>query len=117
MPRVCNTEGNAALHLAYAPSISARAQAILDAVDVDDAVPSPDSSPLSASTCVGRRVLVPHSVYPTYSCTENNGRGWSAVILQCSRGDAATVHFTEATTPRGLPYADVQLQLSALTPI
>ena len=116
VPRVCNTEGNAALHLAYAPTISARAQAVLDAMDAAPVAPPPDTSPLVASTCAGRRVIVPHAVYPTYACAENGGQGWSAVILQCCR-DVATVHFTEAATTRGLPYADVQLQLGALRPV
>ena len=116
VPRVCNTEGNAALHLAYAPTISARAQAVLDAMDAAPVAPPPDTSPLVASTCAGRRVIVPHAVYPTYACAENGGQGWSAVILQCCR-EVATVHFTEAATARGLPYADVQLQLGALRPV
>ena len=116
VPRVCSTEGNAALHLAYAPSISAQAQAVLDAMDAATVPPAPDASPLVESTCAGRRVLVPRAVYPTYECTENGGHGWSAVILSCSRG-AATMHFTDAATARGLPYADVQLQLAALRPM
>ena len=32
VPRVCSTEGNSALHIAYGGTISARAQAVLDAV-------------------------------------------------------------------------------------
>ena len=34
VPKVCNTEGNAALHLTFARSISARAQAVLDAYGI-----------------------------------------------------------------------------------
>ena len=32
-------------------------------------------SPLTADVAVGRTVLVPRSVYPTYECTEHGGRG------------------------------------------
>ena len=121
VPKVCNTEGNAAVHLAFAPSVSARAQAILDAADETDAAtataaPAPDLSPLAAHACVGRRALVPAAVYPTDTCGENDGRGWTALIVRCVRG-ACTLRFTEAADSRGVPYEDVQLQLTALEPI
>ena len=118
VPKVCNTEGNAAMHLAYAPSISRRAQAILDAADDAAGVepPPPDLSPLDANACTGRRVLVPCAVYPTDACTENGGHGWTALVVHCVRG-VATLRFTDAATARGLPYADVQLQVAALSPL
>jgi hypothetical protein len=126
VPKVCNTEGNAALHLAYAPTISARVQAVLDAADVlpgptagpTAAAPlvAPDLTPLTAPNCVGRHVLVPAHVWPSYTCDEHDGRGWEAVVLRHSRG-AATVRFLHAATARGMPYADAQLQLTVLHPI
>ena len=78
---------------------------------------APDLSPLAASTCVGRRVLVPHSTYPSYVCDEQGGRGWSAIILSCTRAGVATLRYTDAATARGVPYEDVSLQLAALTPL
>jgi len=60
--------------------------------------------------------MVPRHVWPNYSCSEHSGRGWSGVIVSVN-GDAATVAFTHATTPRGLPYEDVQLTLETLSPL
>ena len=121
VPKVCNTEGNAAVHLAFAPTVSARVQAILDAADEADArpaldAPAPDPSPFVAHACVGRRALVPAAVYPSYACGENEGRGWTTLITRCARG-ACTVRFLEAADGRGVPYEDVQLQLTILQPI
>lgn len=117
VPKVCNTEGNAAIHLAYAPSISKRAQAVLDAAEDATAAAAPaDLSPLDARACVGRRVLVPRAVYPTYACSENGGRGWTATVVHYAHG-AATLRFTDASDDRGIPYGDVQLQLAVLSPL
>ena len=122
VPRVCSTEGNSALHIAYGGAISARAQAVLDAADdaevavgcaADDV---PDSSPLDAAACVGRRVLIPQAIWPDYACAEHDGRGWAALIIKHSRG-AVHLRFQHATTDRGVPYQDVILQLSAVQPI
>jgi hypothetical protein len=132
VPKVCNTEGNAALHLAFAPSISARAQAILDAAedDLNDrcaanattlgtpaarAAVRPDASPLDPHDCVGRRVMVPAAAWPDFDCDENDGAGWTAVV-QSSGRTGVTVRFTEATTPRGIPYEDVTLRPDILVP-
>jgi len=59
---------------------------------------------------------VPAAVYPSYACGENEGRGWTTLITRCARG-ACTVRFLEAADGRGVPYEDVQLQLTALQPI
>jgi hypothetical protein len=130
VPKVCNTEGNAALNLAFAPTISARAQAVLDAADdaILAAAPTPtrtarpalplvaaDLRPLDADS-VGRRVLIPAHAWPNYPCDEHNGQGWAGMIIAISR-NAATVRFTEATTARGLPYENARLQMAILRPI
>jgi hypothetical protein len=122
VPKVCNSEGNAALHLTFAPSISARAQAVLDAAEAHTHqsptgdTPPPDLTPLTTHQCLGRRVLVPRRAWPTFPCEENGGRGWTATIKACTRG-VATVAFTDAATPRGIPYEDAQLRLDFLLPI
>ena len=111
MPKTCNSEGAVALNVAFGGTISARARAVLDAADdvematgVADHATSADTSPLPANeACLGRRVLVPRAAWPTYACTENSGRGWTATIVTFSRG-AATVRFTHAVSPRGLPF-------------
>ena len=72
---------------------------------------------LGVHLCIGGRVLVPRAVYPTYACDENGGEGWTAFFLRCSRTGAAALRFTDATTTRGIPHEDVELQLSALAPI
>ena len=119
VPKVCNSEGNAALHLTFAPSISKRAQAVLDAAEdaaTVAALPPSDLSPLDARACIGRRVLVPCSIYPTEVCSEHGGRGWAALIVHQARG-AATLRFVDAANDRGIPYENVQLQLAALSPL
>ena len=60
-------------------------------------------------------MLVPRELWPDYTCEENQGLGWSALVVGMKK-DAATVAFLNATTPRGLPYADADLLLSALQP-
>ena len=123
VPKTCNSEGAAALNATFGGTISARARAVLDAADDDEAttgVPdanTADTSPLPATgQCQGRRVLVPRAVWPAYACVENNGTGWSATIIRFNKG-AATVRFTHHVSPRGLPYPDVELQLRVLKPI
>ena len=71
---------------------------------------------MDARACVGRRVLVPRAVYPTYACSENGGRGWTATVVHYAHG-AATLRFTDASDDRGIPYGDVQLQLAVLSPL
>jgi hypothetical protein len=125
VPRVCNTEGAAILHREFCGrALSARARAVLDAADeqeINTGVPPTepaDTSPLTPASCVGRRVLVPHSIYPTYPCDEFDGRGWEARIIAYSKRDGyATATYLHACDARGLPYQDVLLALAVLTPI
>ena len=125
VPKTCNTEGTAALNVAFGGRISARAQAVLDAADDAEAAtpaiappePPADLSPLpTTQDCVGRRVLIPSHLWPTYECDENLGRGWTATIINYSRG-TAMVRFSHATDGRGIPYADERLLASTLIPI
>ena len=124
IPKICNSEGNIALMHAYGGTIPARARHVLDNMDVTAAdaadaaetPPPPDSSPLTSANAMGRRVRVPAACWPTYPCLEHNGRGWTACIIALNRGDAATVRFSEAVDARGLPFADVQLNLAILIP-
>ena len=121
IPKICNSEGNIALMHAYGGTIPARARHVLDNMDVtaEDAAETPppsDSSPLTSANAMGRRVRVPAVCWPTYPCLEHNGHGWTACIIALNRGDAATVRFSEAADARGLPFADVQLNLAILIP-
>jgi len=124
VPKICNSEGAAGLHLAFGGALSARARAVLDAADDaetatgHEVAAEPDTSPLPASAdCVGRRVLVPRAIWPTYQCDENGASGWTAHIVSFTASRrSATIHFTHATDARGLPYPDYELQLSSLQP-
>ena len=127
LPKYDLCEGFAGLQIEYGRTLGPRAQAVLDAADeaaaadqapMQSPVPPPDSRPLTADNCVGRRVLVPAEAWPQYRCEEHNGRGWTATIVSYSvRHSAATVAFVDAVTARGIPYADVELRLDALTPL
>ena len=122
VPKVCNSEGNIALQHHFGGTVPARARHVLDNADRDagDATAAPpappDASPLTRTNAIGRRVRVPATCWPTYACTEHAGSGWTAHILSLQRANAVTLRFAEATDDRGLPFADVQLDLSALIP-
>lgn len=79
-------------------------------------LPPSDTSPLSPSNAEGRWVLVPRAAWPEYPCDERAGAGWEAIVGRVVRG-VARVHFLYAATPRGVPYADVDLRLDVLTPL
>ena len=82
--------------------------------------PVADLRPLTASNCVGRRVLVPAALWPSLRCSENAGAGWSAMVTRWdarSTPPGAVVAFTDAVDERGLSYEDVTLQLGALKPL
>ena len=128
LPKYDLCEGFAGLQIEFGRTLGPRAQAVLDAADeaaaaeTAPAQPSPapatDLSPLTTENCVGRRVLVPATTWPQYRCDEHNGQGWSATIVKYNaRHGAATVAFTDATTARGIPYADVELRLNVLAPL
>ena len=122
VPKVCNSEGNIALLHAFTGDIPARARHVLnnadrDAGDAQAPPPAPpDSSPLTAANATGRRVQVPAACWPTYPCTEHSGLGWTGYVVALQRANTAVVRFAEATDDRGLPFADVKLDLSILIP-
>ena len=57
--------------------------------------PAPRGTSQSNMFATGAKVLVPATVYPSYPCRENEGRGWTATVLQRSR-DAVRLEFTSA---------------------
>ena len=71
---------------------------------------------LTAANAIGRRVRVPSACWPTYPCTEHGGLGWTALITTLQRPNAAIVRFVDAADDRGLPFADVKLDLMVLIP-
>ena len=148
MPKYDLCEGLVGLHIEFGRPLSAQAQAVLDAADDAEATPTqaaaarsprraapaadarneaateqeppppPDLRPLTIANCEGRRVLVPSRLWTTYTCDENDGRGWTGQVMRArARGGGATVAFLHATTARGLPYEDVELELDVLEPM
>ena len=87
-----------------------------DGVSDEDDDPPPDATPLTVSNALGRRVLVPRAMWPAYACDEHMGVGWTATVVRCT-AICARVSFVRATTPRGLPYEDVDVALDALRPL
>ena len=76
-----------------------------------------DPLPLEPKSAKGRCVLIPHSMWPDYECTENGGAGWSVVIKACDRSGIAKVRFDNATDGAGRPYPDEHARLSNLRPL
>jgi hypothetical protein len=124
-PKVCNSEGNAALSVTFGAKISARAQAVLDAAEEreiatgnDAPVEAANLAALTATACIGRRVLVPKASWPADKCDEHNGTGWEArIIAYQPPSNVATVQFLHAATARGVPFENVKLLMSTLTPL
>jgi hypothetical protein len=118
IPAVRRNRARGILGAARVPAVDAADAIVLDAAPATPALasPPPDLTPLTSLNACGRRVLVPARVWPSYPCDEHDGRGWEAIILRNTQR-AATVRFLHATTPRGMPYEDAQLQLCALHPL
>ena len=79
----------------------------------------PPLEALTLANAVGRHVLVPRTLWPTYPCEECGGHGWLANVVQVyprTRKPAARVEFTYARDEHGLPYRTETLELSKLQP-
>ena len=72
--------------------------------------------PLAVGQVVGRLVLVPRTLWPSYACHEQEGRGWVARVISAT-GRTAVVSFLHSHTRGGVPYADVRLPLGDLQPL
>jgi hypothetical protein len=72
---------------------------------------------LTSVNCVGRHVLCPKEMWPSWPCSEHGGTGWEAVIDKLG-DDRKTVQVRfvaqSSRTRRWLP---MWLQLSSLRPI
>ena len=76
----------------------------------------PNLSPLTGSSRdVGRRVMVPASLWPDWPCEEFEGRGWLAVIERSLRS-RATVRFLVAHDDAGRPFVE-HLSTEVLCPV
>ena len=57
-------------------------------------------------------------MWPDYSCSEHDGRGWEVVVDQVERrAGAALVNFTTARDACGKRYTREWLRLELLTPL
>ena len=61
-------------------------------------------------------VIVPRAVYPTETCDENGGDGWSATAVPHGRG-TSKVSFTHARDEGGAPFGVVYLRSACLLPL
>ena len=81
-----------------------------------DAVPAAPLPLAIGKAAVGRKVLVPSSLWVAYPCNEHGGEGWEAVVVSCSRG-SATVKFLHAKDGAGRMYPNETLSVSVLRPL
>ena len=99
----------------------AEAKAAAQASSSSGAGPSslmaPDLRPLEPTNAKGRRVLVPRSTWPEYTCTEQGGSGWAASVKSCNAKGVAKVQFESAVDDEGRPYPDEYLTLDSLRPL
>lgn len=78
--------------------------------------PPPDLRPLfGGRRDVGRRVLIPRSLWPEWECDERDGDGWVAEVKQCLRG-RATVRCVHAADDDGRAY-EADLDCKVLRPV
>ena len=68
---------------------------------------------LASDPKAGDSVVVPASLWPTYTCRELGGAGWLATIVRVHR-TAALVSFDNARTRDGRAYADEMLPIEGL---
>jgi hypothetical protein len=72
---------------------------------------------LTHANCIGRHVLCPKEMWPSWRCTEHGGEGWEAVIDKLSQ-DHQTVYVRfVAPSSRTRQWRPMWLQLAALRPI
>ena len=65
---------------------------------------------------MGRRVLVPATLYPQYKCSEHAGTGWEGLVLSATAA-TAVVRFLHDRAADGRPYQDERLPLDRLQPL
>lgn len=76
-----------------------------------------EPSPLSAANCVGRRVLCPASMWPSWRCNEHGGTGWEATVDKVSNDGATVLVSFVASGARTRRWKPMWLQLTHLRAI
>ena len=75
-------------------------------------------TPLTGENAVGRRVLIPAEVHPTYACTEHNGTGWEALVMSATSLTAVVrLIGPQRLTADGRRYEDERLPIGTLVPL
>ena len=74
--------------------------------------------PITIDAAVGRHALVPASIWPTYTCSEHDGRGWEVKIRHADkRIRAVLVSFVADRNAVGKRYPKEWLLLESLLPL
>ena len=74
--------------------------------------------PITIDAAVGRHALVPASIWPTYTCSEHDGRGWEVKIRHADkRIRAVLVSFISDRNAVGKRYPKEWLLLESLLPL
>ena len=74
--------------------------------------------PITIDDAVGRHALVPASIWPTYTCSEHDGRGWEVKIRHADkRIRAVLVNFVADRNAVGKRYPKEWLLLESLLPL
>ena len=77
--------------------------------------PEPAQAPTDAPR---ERQLVPREMWPDYSCTEHNGKGWEVEITETSKDKRyGRCRFIKNTDPNGRPFFSEWIELARLLPL
>ena len=78
---------------------------------------SADASPrrISANDPTPTQVLVPATVYPSETCLEHDGAGWSAIVISSSKL-TLKLEFVHARSVSGAAFAPVRLPRRCVIP-
>ena len=76
----------------------------------------PPKAPAVREPRTSPRRMVPASIWPDYTCIENDGAGWNVEVLRTSKG-RSLIHFTDAKLSNGSRYGDMWISSSVLSEI
>ena len=72
---------------------------------------------LTPANCVGRHVMCPREMWPSWRCNEHGGHGWEAVVERLSHDRKTVLVRFVARSTRTRQWEPMWLQLAALRPI
>ena len=73
-------------------------------------------APLTQANCVGRRVLCPADMWPSWACKEHGGTGWEARVDKV-KGDGTVLVTFVTQGPKSRKWRPMWLQLAHLRPV